>query len=632
MADIAQVVVNNTEYNVADDTKVPYDLLQDTVGFTSKNFFDESLIQVGIAWNGNTNADRARAIIPCQPSTKYILTMNGTNNLDSLGFILPSGSYTTITFPQTITTGANDSIITFGFNKTAIALANVTALKLMLSKADVMDSTYEQYRKPVPQYIEDRIKDTVGWSSKNICKVFNGYSLAGNNQENFRITPNMSNGCVGIAKLNVGTNYIAIKNNVGNRFRIILCSSMPLLTNTRFPGNEIYNDANATEYTFNSGNYNYVVFVCANEAESHGTIYPMISKVDDLSPAYEPYNPSIKQVLKDNKIVEGKNLIPFPYKDGYSVTKLGVTFTVNSDRSITVTGSYTGTGTGVAFDLTDFIYQFVPEGTYILTDGIGARPTAADSSWYVYATKRKGASGTDNYQSVDKTTGKAIITVNYSQYDYLRISLFVQKYANLGSGVIFYPMFYKDTETDFAYEQYYIPGVVSQEAQNILGAKNLLGFESNKTVQDNGVTFNYDVNTGCVTINGTNTNPSSGAWGSCNLKYLPKGRYKLTGLIKGDSVVNQIQFNSTDGTFGEHDVLSDGTDNFGGSFEITDDTKTYRISVRVEKSATANNIKIYPMLRLADVKDDTYVSYAKTNRELTEIVQDLLARVEALES
>ena len=37
MADISQVRVNNTDYNFADDTKVPYDLLQDTVGFTSKN-------------------------------------------------------------------------------------------------------------------------------------------------------------------------------------------------------------------------------------------------------------------------------------------------------------------------------------------------------------------------------------------------------------------------------------------------------------------------------------------------------------------------------------------------------------------------------------------------------------------
>ena len=76
--------------------------------------------------------------------------MNGTNGLDSVFFSvsenIPPASQTAITsFPYTIRTGISDRYITLGFNKTNIALSDVTALKIMLRKAGIEDPTYLPY-------------------------------------------------------------------------------------------------------------------------------------------------------------------------------------------------------------------------------------------------------------------------------------------------------------------------------------------------------------------------------------------------------------------------------------------------------------------------------------------------------
>jgi len=120
------------------------------------NLFDDSKIEVGKAWNGDTNANRARNIIPCEPNSEYIVSMNGTNGLDSVFFSvsenIPPASQTAITsFPYTIRTGISDRYITLGFNKTNIALSDVTSLKIMLCKADIEDSTYRPYNEQAIQ-------------------------------------------------------------------------------------------------------------------------------------------------------------------------------------------------------------------------------------------------------------------------------------------------------------------------------------------------------------------------------------------------------------------------------------------------------------------------------------------------
>lgn len=104
---------------------------------TGKNLLDDVNAEIGKAWNGAANANRARLVIPCLPSTKYTLSMNGTNSMDNIvrtdsPTVPAGGSGYSVVFPSTFTTGEDSFYIIIGFNKTAISADDVNALKLQL--------------------------------------------------------------------------------------------------------------------------------------------------------------------------------------------------------------------------------------------------------------------------------------------------------------------------------------------------------------------------------------------------------------------------------------------------------------------------------------------------------------------
>ena len=83
---------------------------------------------------------------------------------------------------------------------------------------------------------------------------------------------------------------------------------------------------------------------------------------DDISPISAPVKVS----------VESKNIVPLVYDAGKQATIRGVTFTVNADGSITLTGTYDGTG-----DASFFLVRrdannpfIIKKGTYIGSTGI----------------------------------------------------------------------------------------------------------------------------------------------------------------------------------------------------------------------------------------------------------------------
>lgn len=156
------------------DGEVPAEsLLKDTVGWIGKNIADVSKAEIGIAWNGDSNSARARLVVPCDSSTKYIVSVSGTIGVDYIGVVssasVPSGTApTNITslLPYEITTGASDKYITLAFSKTDITQADVDALKIMLRDASITDSTFEPYHKSV----EDAISDVYGVMGENGAK------------------------------------------------------------------------------------------------------------------------------------------------------------------------------------------------------------------------------------------------------------------------------------------------------------------------------------------------------------------------------------------------------------------------------------------------------------------------------
>ena len=74
--------------------------------------------------------------------------------------------------------------------------------------------------------------------------------------------------------------------------------------------------------------------------ENNLTVYPMLNEGSTALP-YMPYFSGLKNAFFKEIVSTGRNLIPYPYYDGMSKTVNGVTFTVNTDGTITVNGTAT---------------------------------------------------------------------------------------------------------------------------------------------------------------------------------------------------------------------------------------------------------------------------------------------------
>jgi hypothetical protein len=156
--------------------------------------------------------------------------------------------------------------------------------------------------------------------------------------------------------------------------------------------------------------------------------------------------------------------------------------------------------------------------------------------------------------------------------------------------------------------------------ENVYSAKNLLP-NTAVTQTINGVTFTpvYDNNGSLLYINANGTATARADYDlysreSWSKKFEYNKEYFLSGSVNGspNTFYMRVDGNTTVDAF-----------NYDGDtlFTITDQTKIYNIQCRVMQGYAANNLKFYPMIRDARIKDSTYVPYAMTNRELTERVE-----------
>lgn len=160
--------------------------------------------------------------------------------------------------------------------------------------------------------------------------------------------------------------------------------------------------------------------------------------------------------------------------------------------------------------------------------------------------------------------------------------------------------------------------------QNILGAKNQLSYPYTHTTKaENGLTFT-DLGNGKVTVSGTATAETTFYLGNTNA-FADKdaGTYILSGCPEGG--------NRSSGYFLEISGRATASDNWttiatdigaGATFTITTEMLSWvsiHVFIRVRSGkAISTPITYAPMIRLASIKDDTYVPYAKTNKEITD--------------
>lgn len=168
-----------------------------------------------------------------------------------------------------------------------------------------------------------------------------------------------------------------------------------------------------------------------------------------------------------------------------------------------------------------------------------------------------------------------------------------------------------DFETDQQRQEVEI-GVVAA-----LGAKNLLAYNGYGTGAENGVT--YSINTdGTITVNGTpqGTSPSyielklNG--NAANVSRFCDGHHILSGCPAGGSDTTYRMY-AARGGYSRFD--------YGDGVLLTETAQTdVRLVVYVANGYTANNLVFKPMIRPAEITDDTFAPYAPTNRELYEMI------------
>lgn len=178
---------------------------------------------------------------------------------------------------------------------------------------------------------------------------------------------------------------------------------------------------------------------------------------------------------------------------------------------------------------------------------------------------------------------------------------------------------------------------------NVYGAKNLNGtvYSNFESSENYGIKWTAEFD-GTLTATGTSTANSANPFYNDHSKYFIApcdGQVLLSGLNSGNPSIHIFPIDETDGSVRPYKDSSkterlSTTDNvYNGneiSFYMVKGHK-YTIYCRFNPNQTATNLRFKPMLRLASIEDDTYVPYAKSNKELTDDISLLTARIKAIE-
>ena len=443
------------------------------------------------------------------------------------------------------------------------------------------------------------VKDTVGWTRKNLLKntastqTINGVTFTVNADKSVTVngtaTASVNSFWLyqGDFQLEEGQDYILSGCPTGGSLDTYNLS-ISTWTSDGAHANDIGNGV-----TINGSDYQYSqypllrsrIYIANGQTVNNLTFYPMLRRADIFDDTYEPYHESVETMYEEE--IHGVNLI----KNFAGTTTInGVTFTVNSDDSITLNGTSTD---GFAYVLVnrntdDFR---LPDGRYILT---GTPTSMGEGKAYMqFQATRDGEIYTFGVESGSGVTGDVLAT------DTLQFTIRVVSGITF-SNVKFYPMLRKAEIEDSTYRPYNDQAIQNQiNDKGVLGAKNLLpNTGTSQTI--NGVTFTVNAD-GSITAIGTATNGNAAIVLASNVDYGDTTISTYTGVRDTAN-----GYTISDGYVGSHDFCG-----------VTYQANNHNVILAVLDTKSVNGT-FYPMLRLASDPDDTYQPYAMTNRELTD--------------
>jgi len=350
---------------------------------------------------------------------------------------------------------------------------------------------------------------------------------------------------------------------------------------------------NLTEYTFTTQTNDDVGFSfrITGTTQVPWDNSDIMLNIGSVAIPYEPYGYRVPVTI------EGKNLLQNTVK---SQTKNGVTFTVNNDGSITCNGTASNNTFLKIGDLS------LTSQSYILT----GCPSDGGNDSYALRCYKNG-----NIKGADVGNG---FNINESIDGYIEIRI-ASGYTC--DNLTFYPMICKADIKDDTYEPYheptttnlYLPEQIKKlgfEAEHIdyreqkmhKVRKNLLPVvATSKTVT--GVTFTVNVDKS-ITCNGRNNGTSDiiFEFNQSGIS-LEIGRgYIISGCPEGGAMFGSYAIKCYNGSYWVYD------DGHGAAFPAVG-TGIVRPQIIIPMGVTVNNLTFYPMIRTADIEDDTYEPY-----------------------
>ena len=291
------------------------------------------------------------------------------------------------------------------------------------------------------------------------------------------------------------------------------------------------------------------------------------------------------------KTVATENLIPYPYTET-TKTANGVTFTVNSDGSVTVNGTATSDA--------DFMLLRGPIQGYSESYFLSGCPSGgSDTTYYI----------SENF-TASKDTGNGVVLNNLPSDQVWRI---VIKSGTTVNNLVFRPMLNEGTEAK-PYSKWFA-GLKNASFEKIVSTgRNLIPYpyeESTKT--ENGITFTVNSD-GSITANGTTTvNPSIFNLAKISLN---AGTYALRSFVNvANAGICQFYI----------DIPSEPNDRTGNgvTFTLQDDIVNKNVNIIVNPNQTVNNLIFKPMLQFGTTATayEPYISdtlSAETPIELAE--------------
>ena len=327
---------------------------------------------------------------------------------------------------------------------------------------------------------------------------------------------------------------------------------------------------------------------------------------------------SIKSDVVINRTTLGtqrKNLLK---NTAVSKTINNVTFTVNSDGSVTASQTTAASGNAIINIATNITLK---PGTYILTgdDEISKPGLLGRLRFYI---------GDTIYATNTAYTFDTEVTISL-------VEIIVFKGININGSKTIYPMLRYADITDSTYEPYKesVDERITENTSDIAVSKSdialnrtALGYKRKnllpypKSIVKGGITFTCDEN-GYMT--GSNTTNDTRQWTSASAQY---SMYLEAGTYYFSSFAETVCTNSD----GRAYIIANGTQIVGVSTRETHVEKMFTLSeaTTIYVMAKVYDGKVAFMIREADIIDDTYEPYQPS---LQEQIKALEERISALE-